>query len=83
MEMEICILRHNFWTIWDLEPLSTSNWASEPQFCQKWTFAKQLTNGRKLLFVGQFYFESETYYKMYDHEYKHVFLNTKLGFFSC
>ena len=37
---------HNFWTNWDLAPLSTSKWPSEPQFCERWRYIWQ-KNGRK------------------------------------
>ena len=42
----MCILCHNFWTNWDLEPWSTSKWPSEPQFCERWTY-KWRKNGQK------------------------------------
>ena len=42
----MCILRHDFWTNWDLEPWSTSKWLSEPQFCERWT-CKWQKNGQK------------------------------------
>ena len=33
----ICVLCPNFWTNQNLDQLSTSQWLSEPQFCERWT----------------------------------------------
>ena len=37
---------HNFWTNYDLDPLSTSKWPSEPPFCERWRYIWQ-KNGQK------------------------------------
>ena len=34
-------LCHNFWTNWDLDPVSTSKWPSEHQFCERWKHSCQ------------------------------------------
>ena len=37
---------HNFWTNQSLDPLSTSKWPSEPQFCERYSYSWQ-KNGQK------------------------------------
>ena len=48
---------HNFWTNQDLDPLSTSKWPSEPQFCERWTYIwrKKGQKGRtEVIYKGTF-----------------------------
>ena len=47
----IWILCHNFWTNYDLDLLSISNWPSEPQFCKRWIYIWQKC-GQKQLYIS-------------------------------
>ena len=47
----ICSLCHNLWTNQNLDPVITSKWPSELQFCERWIYSlekKIARNGRKI-----------------------------------
>ena len=48
---------HNFWPNQDLDPLSSSKWPLEPQFCERWTYLwqKMARKGHsKVIYKGTF-----------------------------
>ena len=51
----ICSLCHNLWNNQNLDPLSTSKWPSEPQFCERWMYSWQ-KNGQKWSYNGHTFF---------------------------
>ena len=55
-EKYIYILCHNGWTNWGTDPVSTSKWPSEPQFCERYScrWRKLARNGHKTtILVGR------------------------------
>ena len=57
----IYIWGHNVWTNQDVDPLSTSKWPTEPQFCERWIYSwqKMARNGRKIAIYQCYSFYSD------------------------
>ena len=76
----ICVLCHKFWTNQDLDMLSISNWPSEPEFCERWTYIWQKNEWRervvKLSFLSNIHFRS-----VFDKNIQYQ-INFKCGFHS-